>query len=609
MTSTLPFRSPTTSWTPSAPPSLDGVPTVAIDLETTGLRWWDKDRPIGISITTSHASHYLPFGHAGGNLDEAVVKEWARRELRGKHLLGLNLKFDLHFMREWGVDLELQGCSVSDIAHTAALLDDHRTRFSLDRLVRDFLGETKVGADLDASRMAEFHSSIVSARALADSRQVWDLEQLLAPRLDAEHLTRVKLLENQVLWASVEMEKNGCPIDVERLERWIAESEQDYLRLLWGIYRATQLNINPTSPHDLTRLCQKLDLPITETTDGRPSFTDTILGTYQQPIFDLVRRARKLSSLRSKYLLKYRDAVDASGVLRYALHQLRADDGGTVSGRFSSSALVRGVGGGVNIQQVPSVAKQTDAIGPEYLIRDLHRPASGVWLSADAAQIEYRLFAHLAQNPTVIQAYQENPALSFHHVVWEQMKAYKPDLLYKDCKTVNFAKLYGAGNRRIGEMLGFITPDQYATLTRTNAGADHPWLSTTHDVMRLYDRVLPEVSHMLTTTAHTAARVGYITTPLGRRARLEPRHTYKALNRLIQGTAADVMKLKLCELHQKRAETGFKLRFSVHDEVDGDCPDAQSAEAVRKILNTQTLETTVPLLWDVSTGDTWGACD
>ena len=102
MTSTLPFRSPTTSWTPSAPPSLDGVPTVAIDLETTGLRWWDKDRPIGISITTSHASHYLPFGHAGGNLDEAVVKEWARRELRGKHLLGLNLKFDLHFMREWG---------------------------------------------------------------------------------------------------------------------------------------------------------------------------------------------------------------------------------------------------------------------------------------------------------------------------------------------------------------------------------------------------------------------------------------------------------------------------------------------------------------------------
>ena len=189
------------------------------------------------------------------------------------------------------------------------------------------------------------------------------------------------------------------------------------------------------------------------------------------------------------------------------------------------------------------------------------------------------------------------------------MKAYKPDLLYKDCKTVNFAKLYGAGNRRIGEMLGFITPDQYATLTRTNAGADHPWLSTTHDVMRLYDRVLPEVSHMLTTTAHTAARVGYITTPLGRRARLEPRHTYKALNRLIQGTAADVMKLKLCELHQKRAETGFKLRFSVHDEVDGDCPDAQSAEAVRKILNTQTLETTVPLLWDVSTGDTWGACD
>ena len=116
--------------------------------------------------------------------------------------------------------------------------------------------------------------------------------------------------------------------------------------------------------------------------------------------------------------MKYRGAISDDGVLRYALHQLRADDGGTVSGRFSSSAIARHVG--VNIQQVPSMAKQIDAIGPDYLIRHLHRPASGQWLSADASQIEYRIFADMAQNPTVLQAYAENPSLSFHHVVWEQ---------------------------------------------------------------------------------------------------------------------------------------------------------------------------------------------
>jgi DNA polymerase-1 len=604
MTSTLPFPAPPSSWTPSAPPSLDGVSTVAIDLETTGLKWWEDDRPIGISITTSKGTQYLPFGHAGGNLDEAVVKEWARREIRGKHLLGLNLKFDLHFMREWGVDLELQGCSVSDIAHTAALLDDHRTRFSLDRLVRDYLGETKIGADLDPTKFSELHAGSLAPRAEADSRQVWDLEQLLAPRLADEGLQRVKLLENQVLWVVCDMEKNGCPIDLDLLDTWTAASEQDYLRLLWQIYRASNMNVNPASPQHLAVLCRKLQLPITETEDGRPSFTNAVLSAYHHPITDLVCKARKLASLRSKYLLKYQASVDSSGLLRYALHQLRADEGGTVTGRFSSSALMRGVG--VNIQQVPSCERQRDAIGPDYLIRSLHRPASGQWLSADASQIEYRLFAGLSGATHVIAEYEKNPALSFHHVVWEQMKKLTP-ISYADLKTLNFAKLYGGGTARIASMLGLITPDQHATLKRTHAGSDHPLLKTANDVMQLYDRVLPEVAAMLAAATRDAQRDGFVTTALGRRARLDQKH-FRALNRIVQGTAADLQKLKLVELHSQRQHTGLLLRFSVHDSIEGDCPDQQCADAVKKILNTQSLDTQIPILWDVSTGDTWGEC-
>jgi DNA polymerase-1 len=285
---------------------------------------------------------------------------------------------------------------------------------------------------------------------------------------------------------------------------------------------------------------------------------------------------------------------------------LRADEGGTVTGRFSSSALMRGVG--VNIQQVPSTDKQTEAIGPDYLIRSLHRPASGQWLSADASQIEYRLFADQAQNPAVLQAYQEDASMSFHHVVWEQMKKLTP-ISYADLKTLNFCRLYGGGTARIASMLGLITPDQYATLKRTHAGSDHPLLKTANDVMQLYDRVLPEVSVMLRAATHNAQRHGFVTTALGRRARLDASHAYKALNRIVQGTAADVMKLKLVELHTQRKATGFLLRFTVHDEVDGDCPDQHCADAVKKILNTQSLETQIPILWDVSLGKTWGTCD
>ena len=607
LAATLPFVSDS-QWTPHAPPDLSRVQTVALDLETTGLKWWEDDKPIGLAITTELGTQNLPFGHkGGGNLDESIVKEWARRELRGKHIVNLNTRFDLHFMREWGVDLEAQDCSVSDIAHSAALLDDSRTRFSLDRLARDFLGETKVGADLDPTTFSSLHAGSLAPRAEADTRQVWQIEKLLNPRLDAEHLQRVKLLENQVIWVVCEMEKNGCPIDQGRLELWLHDSEQEYLRLLWNIYRDTNLNVKVSSTKSLITLCHTLKLPLTTTPDGRPSFTDTVLASYQHPVIEKVRRARKLASLRSKYLVKYRGAMSQDGILRYALHQLRADEGGTVSGRFSSSALTRRVG--VNIQQVPSMAKQTDALGPDYLIRQLHRPASGQWLSADASQIEYRIFADMAQNPTVLKAYAEHPSLSFHHVVWEQMKQFKPDLLYKDLKTLNFAKLYGGGTARIAEMLGMITSEQYETLKRTHARTDHPLLKPAQDVMRLYDQALPEVSKMLKVAARTAQTQGYIATALGRRSRLAPAHDYKALNRQIQGTAADVMKLKLVELHQKRKETGFIMRFTLHDEVDGDCPDQHCADQVKQILNTQSLDTTVPLLWDVSTGATWGDCD
>jgi len=587
---------------PIAPPSLDGEHSVALDLETTGLKWWDGDRPIGISITTRRGSQYLPFGHrGGGNLDEAVVKRWAARELRGKCLVGLNVRFDLHFMREWGIDLESQHCTADDVAHSAALLDDHRTRFSLDRLAHDFLGEEKVGKDLDVTRMADYHAGEVAPRAEADSRQALDLFDVFTPQLAAEGLTRVKALENQVIWVVLEMERNGCPIDQRTLEAWYYQSEQDYMRLVWNIYRDTLLNVNPNRTTDLVKLCHHLNLTIHTTPDGRASFTDAVLAAYHDPVIDRVRRARKLASLRSKYLGKYRDSIGSDGILRYSLHQLRADAGGTVSGRFSSSALQRGVG--VNIQQVPGAELSED-----YPIRDLHRPASGQWLSADADQIEYRLFADRAQNPTVLAAYQAFPALSFHQLMWDRLKTHDPRITYKAVKTLNFCRLYGGGRAKIAQMLGHITAAEFDTLKRTSSGANHPKLRATAEIMSLYNDAMPEVSQMLATASNDAMSNGFVTTTLGRRARLGKGDGFKALNRIIQGTAADVMKLKLVELHAARKTTGFVMRFTVHDEVCGDCPDDESHRRVHEILNTQSLPLSVPILWTVTTGASWGAC-
>ena len=126
--------------------------------------------------------------------------------------------------------------------------------------------------------------------------------------------------------------------------------------------------------------------------------------------------------------------------------------------------------------------------------------------------------------------------------------------------------------------------------------------------MQIYSRVLPEVGPMLKRASMSAERTGYVTTLLGRRARLTSHH-YKALNRKIQGSAADIMKMKLVELHNARAQTGLTLRFTVHDEVDGDCPDIGCKERVQGILDRQSADLAVPILWDVTTAPTWGECD
>ena len=127
-------------------------------------------------------------------------------------------------------------------------------------------------------------------------------------------------------------------------------------------------------------------------------------------------------------------------------------------------------------------------------------------------------------------------------------------------------------------------------------------------MLAIYARVLPEVGPLLTRTAILAERQGYVTTILGRRARLTD-HYYKALNRMIQGSAADVMKLKLIALHEARASTGFVLRATIHDAVVGDIPDLDAAQRVGAILDQQSVDLPVPILWDVATGATWAACD
>lgn len=587
------------SWTPSPLPDLTDVHELAVDCETDGLRWWDKNRVIGIAVAYKRDgrthSQYIPVRHSGGNVPEERALEWARSQLRGKRIVNLRTSFDIHMLRGWGADLEALGCTVGDVGHYAALLDDHRRRFNLEEIAQSYVGHGKV-TGLDMSSMAEYHAGDVAEYAETDVRLVIEILDRMNPLLESEGLRQVCDLEDRLIFPVCEMERLGSPLDEELLRKWVIESEQEYLRLRWELNDMVGFQTDPNSREHLVFLLEKYGIPVVKYTDGgSPSTDDSVLRSIEHPVFQKVRKIRKLASLRSKYLLPYLEEIEREGVLRYALHQLRADDGGTVSGRFSSSAFrvydgARWYNVGANIQQVMSVKRQT-AEEDRFVVRELFVPESGLWYSADAMQIEYRLFAHYSRSDKIIDAYRRDPMTDFHETVRKMISAVSPGITRKRTKDVNFAKIYGAGLSKISAMLGLSIDDA-------------------RQFVDVYDRTFPEASALLNKAMKTAESRGYVKTLLGRRTRFtDRRRLHKALNGVIQGSAADIMKIKLIELHESRRETGFKMRFTVHDEVDGDVPDQEAADKVTEILNRQSVPLRVPILWDAGTGRNWRECE
>lgn len=591
-------------WRPQPPrPIPSDVKEIGLDTETNGTSWSGNHRIIGVSYALPDGfKQYLPIRHlSGGNLPEEQVLEWCNRELRGKKIYFANAGFDFHMLRREGIYLEQErGNSFGDIQHYAALLDDHRRKFNLNVLAEEVLGESKVGRDLEGSRMADYHASVVEPRAVMDAWQTLRIAQIQRKLLTEQDLDQVREIEDALIPIVVDMEENGAPLDTELLSSWVKELEYRYFWCLSKIEKKFNFRFNPNKSADWEKLFAVLKIPIIHyTATGNPSFTDDVLENVNNPWVQLARYADHLDSLGSKFIRNYDERVESSGILRYSLHQLRSDDGGTVSGRFSSSK--------VNIQQVMTLRnhlKRFEIIyklqdwfpewdelrkwsAKDFEVRRLFIPEEGQWLSADQAQVEYRGFAHYTNSPEIIKRYQEDPTVDFHNIVMEMVRRVKPSIDRKATKDLNFAFIFGAGTAKIAAMLK--VP-----------------LEEAKDLVRAYKKQFPEADELLSQASRLASRRGYVKTFHGRRARFpDKKFLHKALNRVIQGTAAETAKKKLIELDAEKKATGFILRFPVHDEVNGDSPDQKCTEMVEEILNRQTTPLRVPILWEVGTGNNW----
>jgi DNA polymerase I-like protein with 3'-5' exonuclease and polymerase domains len=620
-------------YTPDDPPSLDGIDEIILNVETKGLKWWAGEGVIGITVGTldGQMCRFLPFGFRGSNLDEATVKRWAERELRGKAILNTHTSFDIHHMREWGIDLDAQGCTFADIQHYAALCDDHRKQFKLDALAKELLGEVRE-LRVDESHMADYDAGEVVDRAKYQIELVARLRDEFWPIMDAQNLHKVRAIEDSVIPVVVEMEKNAAVIDRSLLAEMTREAEAEYLGLLKQISTEVGFNFDD-KPESWERLFINCGLEVPRLKSKKPSFDndglpdigkatfkDEILARIDHPTIKLARYAAQLDSLRSKIFKPYTELVADDGTLRYFLNQLRSEEGGTVSGRFSAAY----------VQQVPNHDNHAAVFGEKYFPRRLYVPrrsasaASVVFVAADAAQIEYRLFANLAKNPKVLKAYQENPDASFHKMIHPMIAAFKPDIHYTNIKSLNFMRIYGGSLIKTAVMMGFISEEEGEAIHDAKNQWTEPKLAQARDISNIYDRELPEVKPLLRTAMHLAMpecdryckkddemhrkfqHRGYVTTLCGRRARFPTFHKiHKALNSVIQGTAADIMKMKLVEVYKERKRLGFTMRATVHDELWGDLVEKEMASSLGELLNTQSMTLTVPIRWSVGTGANW----
>ena len=629
-----PAQNAPSDWKLEAPPSLNGITEIELDFETDGVNWHEKDIMIGWAVRLPNGyKKYFPVRHRNSSVEqlpENVARDWFKQELKHVRITNAATRFEVHTARAFGVDLVEQGCTFSDVMHYAALLDDHRKRFALTVLSQDYLGREKAGMNLDPSRMADYEPWVVAQRAEGDVETVAELKAAMWPLLDAQGLQRVRALEDEVIPVVCEMEANGAPIDVELLHRWNKESQEHYFSLIREISHEAGFNFDDTDASWI-RLFERYKIPLTFRRDkytgqptDKPTFKDSVLAPIEHPTIKKARFAAQLDSLRSKVYVPYSENVGADGILRVEFNQLRyADDkgdSGTISGRFSAAY----------VQQVPNHDNHFEVFGDLYDPRRLYIPGKetrdvgGLFLGGDAEQIEYRLFANHAKNPRVLAAYRDDPAMSFHRYMHPKITAYRPDFNYVSMKSFNFMKIYGGGLVKIAVMLGFITEEQGEDIRRMKAQRSSPLLTRAREIQEIYAREMPEADSLARKAMHLAMpecnkycnrgdalhrefkHRGYVKTLLGRRQRFPTEYKiHKALNAIIQGSAADIMKRKLVELHANRKALNFTMRMTVHDEVTGDVPDVASADRINELLNVQSFDLLVPIRWKTGTGHNW----
>ncbi len=618
---------PKSEWIPPMElPDITTAKKIAIDVETrdpdiktNGPGWaTGNGEVVGYAVAVDGWSGYIPIRHlGGGNLDEKIVNKWLKKvfECPADKIMH-NAQYDAGWIKRMG--FELKG-RIIDTMLIASLLDENRFSYSLNALSYDLLGKTKSEKGLvEAARsfgvdpkaeMWKLPAMHVGAYGEADAELALELWNYFSIQLGKEDLWNIVNLELDLLPCLIEMTWRGVRVDQDRVEQTRNSLVKRERQVMKEIKKVAGSDVEIWAAQSLVKAFDKVGLQYPKTEKGAPSFTKLFLQENNHPLAQLIVEARNLNKTTGTFLQTIMKHCHADGRIHSHINQIRSDDGGTVSGRLSMNSP--------NLQQIPA---RDPEIGP--MIRSLFLPEEGEqWAAIDFSQQEPRILVHYAHvygqsrnlplegASDFVQAYNDDPNTDFHTMVAEMA-----NIPRKQAKVVNLALLYGMGVGKLSEQLDISMDDakslinQYhkrvpfvkglmnGVMNRMNDKSSSGSIRSILGRKCRFDRWEPDTFAMNKALPYQEAVQEY-----GATTRLKRAYTYKALNRLIQASAADMTKKAMVDLYKE----GLVPLTQIHDEIAMSVKDKEQAKYIADIM-TSAVPLEVPNVCDVEIGPSWG---
>ena len=566
---------------------------------------------MGVAVSFEGFDGYFPVRHErGGNFSEESVKKWLKKLFKEDPIVIChNAVYDLGWLKRWGVE-----CTVTKIYDTliaAPLVNENRFSYSLDNLSKDYLGERKQGNILqDFGKEHGFKSienmhlvpvEYVGVYAEQDTRLTLKLWEFLRVEIQKQGLTDIFNLETDLLRLLLDMRWKGVRVDLDKADKTKRFFKSEEEKIYSNIKKETGIDIGSSDIYaaaSLQKIFDKLGerYELTEK-NKQAKISNTLMRESDNPLIQSISVAREYNKAHTTFIdsiLKH----NVDGRIHAEINQLKGEFGGTVSGRLSMN--------NPNLQQVPS---RNEIIGPK--IRSLFLPEDGdQWVSLDYSQQEPRLLVHYAKKhglegaETLIRFFHEGK--DFHQVTADMAKISR-----KEAKTIGLGLMYGMGIAKLADSLD-ISPEEAKALKKR------------------YNDNVHFLNDIIVKATRYTEQNGYINTLLGRRCRfdlwenkdfydkrmmnyenakktwawneMKRAGTYRALNRLIQGSAADQTKKAMVDLWKI---VGVVPMIQIHDELNVSITNETQVKEIKEIMESA-VELHVPVKCEAKIGKNWG---